>query len=290
MDFKQLNYFIAVYETSSFTASAGQLHISQQGLSKSIQTLERELDLPLFSREKNRLKPTVFGDLLYGQALRLRDEFQNTLTILENAKKKANRLKIGFASNVINVLNDIEVSIQRFRQFSPETIVEISNETDYACEEKIENGKLDVAFSMGTFSSPHIHARYLMQESIYALVPAAHRFAAREQLYISDICQEPLITSDTKNKGYSTLEEDFRQKGLRPHIAFWSDDPQTHFRLTQKNLGISLCPEHWLPLLSDAYHLKAMPVADIQKRKIYVIYKKNGETGLLLKKFLSFIL
>lgn len=290
MDFKQLNYFITVYKTSSFTASASQLHISQQGLSKSIQNLERELGLSLFSREKNRLKPTVFGDLLYAQALRLMEEFQNTLTILENARKKANRLKVGFASNVINVLNDIEVSIQRFKRFSPETIVEISNETDYACEEKIENGELDVAFSMGTFSSPHIQARYLMQESIYALVPAAHRLASREQLYISDIKEEPLITSDTKNKGYSTLEEDFRQKGILPHIAFWSDDPQTHFRLTQKNLGISLCPEHWLSLLSDAYDLKAIPVTDIQKRKIYVIHKKHNDANFLLENFLSFIL
>lgn len=52
MDFKQLNYFIAVYKTASFTAAARQLHISQQGLSKSVHNLEKELELPLFFREK----------------------------------------------------------------------------------------------------------------------------------------------------------------------------------------------------------------------------------------------
>ena len=87
-------------------------------------------------------------------------------------------------------------------------------------------------------------------------------------MHISDICEEPLITPDKKNKGYPSLKEDFQKKGLLPHIAFWSDDPQTHFRLVQKKMGISLFPGHWLPLLSNVSDLKANPFADISKRKI----------------------
>lgn len=290
MDFKQLNYFIAVYKTANFTAAARQLHISQQGLSKSIHNLEKELELPLFFREKNHLGPTAFGDLFYKQAVYLTEEFQNAMAILENAKKAASRLKIGFSASVLNALDDIEVSIQRFRKSHPEVLIEMSNETDYACEERIEKGSLDIAFSMGPFSSPLIQADFLMEESIYALPPHSHRLAAKERLFIADLREEPLLTSDLKNKGHVLLKEDFQKQGASPHVVFWSNDPQTHFRLAQKNLGVSLAPEHTLSLLNPECPLKALPIADIQKRKIYVIYKKNNRANPLFKSFLKFIL
>ena len=289
MDLKLLDHFITVYQTGSITAAARELDISQQGLSKSIQNLERELDLPLFLREKNRLQPTSFGDLFYTQVLHLTGEFQKMLDMMEDARKGAATLKIGFATNIFSALNEIETAIWRFRKLNPGILVEISNETDLVCEEEVEKGGLDVAFGMGSFFSPDIRSHYLAEESIYALVPDTHPLASRELLYISDICEEPLIISDKKNKGYFYLKEDFQKKGLLPRIAFWSDDPQTHFRLVQKRMGISLFPEHWISLLSNVSDLKVIPLADISKRKIYVIYKKQGRVPPALKDFLRFI-
>lgn len=61
MQIEHLYYFLDLVETESVTASSKRLYISQQGLSKSLQNLEKEFDLPLFAHYGNRLFVTDVG-------------------------------------------------------------------------------------------------------------------------------------------------------------------------------------------------------------------------------------
>ena len=64
----QLEYFIEVVEQNNFTKAAEKLFISQSALSKSIQSLEKELDTSLFTRDPRELKLTEEGRLVYHYA------------------------------------------------------------------------------------------------------------------------------------------------------------------------------------------------------------------------------
>ena len=50
MNTVQLKYFIAVAETLSFTQAARELFVAQTAISQQIASLERELDVTLFTR------------------------------------------------------------------------------------------------------------------------------------------------------------------------------------------------------------------------------------------------
>lgn len=287
MDFRQLTYFSTVYKTLNFTTAANVLHISQQGLSKSIQNLERELDCRLFVRDRKGLKPTPVGEIFYAQAVQLLEGYQRMLTEMEKAKNEHHVLKVGFAASTFGAIKEVDTALIHFKEQYPEISVEIFNETDYVCEEKIEKGELDVAFSMGKFASENIKTCFLREETIYAVLPYTHPLAKKEMLTIADICLEPLITTDRKNKGYQILQEDFAQKKIIPKIAYGTDDIEMHFRLAQKGMGISLLPEHLLELLNDSYQLKALPVEDLQKRQIYLVYKKTDSIPAETQKLLN---
>lgn len=89
-----------------------------------------------------------------------------------------------------------------------------------------------------------------------------------------------LITADTQNKGYAVLLEDFRQNGIVPHIVFHSNEPSIHLELVEKNKGISLFSEHWLPILGSFHEVKVASVSDLRKRKIFMILKKINQKTL----------
>ncbi|WP_180326747.1 LysR family transcriptional regulator [Raoultibacter phocaeensis] len=61
MRIESLQYFLEVAKTGSFSLAARQLYVSQQGLSKAVQTLERELGVDLFERMGKRIRLTDAG-------------------------------------------------------------------------------------------------------------------------------------------------------------------------------------------------------------------------------------
>ncbi len=66
--FEQLNIFIAVCETGSFSAAARKLKRAQSGISQSIANLELDIDKTLFDRAGNTPKLTSDGEALLPMA------------------------------------------------------------------------------------------------------------------------------------------------------------------------------------------------------------------------------
>lgn len=74
---KQLRYFIAVAESSSFSKAAKKLYITQPALSQQISKLEEELGVVLFDRNTRFIQLTAAGRDLYRRALHLLRELEN---------------------------------------------------------------------------------------------------------------------------------------------------------------------------------------------------------------------
>ena len=65
MNFKILEYIVAIAETGSVTKAAERLFISQSGLNQQLIKLEAELGTPLFHRSKKRNAPDSCRAYLY---------------------------------------------------------------------------------------------------------------------------------------------------------------------------------------------------------------------------------
>jgi DNA-binding transcriptional LysR family regulator len=71
IDLNKLNAFLHAAETLNFSTAAQQLHVSQSTISKYINALEHEFDVPLFERAPGGLQLTSAGKTLGPWARRL---------------------------------------------------------------------------------------------------------------------------------------------------------------------------------------------------------------------------
>jgi DNA-binding transcriptional LysR family regulator len=71
MTLVQLRHLIALAETASFSRAAERVHVTQSALSRSIQSLEEELGVPLFDRIGRRAELTPMGRETLDRARRL---------------------------------------------------------------------------------------------------------------------------------------------------------------------------------------------------------------------------
>ena len=71
MEIRQLEYFVSVVETSSFTRAAEKQYVSQPCITHSIRKLEEDLGVDLFDRSQKKALLTDEGKLFYTRACKL---------------------------------------------------------------------------------------------------------------------------------------------------------------------------------------------------------------------------
>ncbi|MBE6969158.1 MAG: LysR family transcriptional regulator [Ruminococcaceae bacterium] len=93
MTIKQLEYFMAVARTLSFTDAAAELFISQPALSRSIASLENELGVPLLTRSHHNVALTPAGTLLASELPNLRKELERITMLVCQTKTESMECK-----------------------------------------------------------------------------------------------------------------------------------------------------------------------------------------------------
>ena len=78
MDVKDLRYFVAVYETKTFSRASEFLGTVQSNVSARIRSLEDALGAALFERHYRGVVPTLKGEELYARAKELITTFEIT--------------------------------------------------------------------------------------------------------------------------------------------------------------------------------------------------------------------
>ena len=84
MDFKILEYIIAIAEAKNVTKAAEKLYISQSGLNQQLIKTEKELGTPLFYRTNKEMKLTLAGQIYIANAKRILKMAQNCVTQIQD--------------------------------------------------------------------------------------------------------------------------------------------------------------------------------------------------------------
>ncbi len=106
MEFRQLKYFIAIADSSSFSKASQNLYVSQSTLSQQIVKLEQELGVVLLERSTRSVKLTVAGQCLYRQSIGLLKDMESMIQMVKMAVQDTaytRKLKVGIEDSIFSL-------------------------------------------------------------------------------------------------------------------------------------------------------------------------------------------
>ncbi len=243
IELRHLAALQAVSDEGSFGRAATRLGYTQSAISQQIAALERIVGTRLVVRPggPRRVSLTEAGVML----LRHADGIVARLHAAEAdlaalARGTAGPLRIGTYQSVGNKI--LPVLLRRFSKRLPEIQIELrETHVDDELLVAVERGELDLTFTMLPPLEGPFEVLELMRDPYVLLVPADSPLAAKRQVSLREIAEQPLV-SNRACRSVEQVSEHLRSRGIETNVIFRSDDNGTVQGVVAAGLGVALVP------------------------------------------------
>jgi DNA-binding transcriptional LysR family regulator len=278
MDIDQLEAFLLVAKTRSFTQSAELLHVVQSTVTSRVQMLEKYLGTPLFKRTSRKIQLTPAGKKFLPYAQRIVELTREGKTALLSEGNFESHLVIGSPHSMWNDI--LYPSFRRFQSKHPEVFLRLVTDHSREILEKMIDGLIDVGI---VYIPPHhtaLETELLYQDDI--------QLVAHPSLSI----REPVRPEDWPNLPYIHLDwggpftDWFRQTVGEHYLPAMQVD---HVTLLLQSItageGIGFVTDTILRnrvVRGEWKRVKMELHIPVPKRTVYLVYpkRKKGEPHL----------
>jgi len=236
-----LEQLVAVASTGSITAAAAQLGVPQPTVSRAIARLSRELGAELVVRDGRGIRLTRQGERLAERGARALHELRSGVdAVRADTDAETGHVVLGFLHSMGP--RAVPTLLRGFRDTHPGVSVSLVQDAAETVLDRVVAGRVDLALASPVPDRPELRSRALARQPLVAVLPPAHRLAARARVRPAELAGEPLITM-RRGYGVRTLtDEVLRTAGLTRAYAFESDEMTTIAGLVSAGLGVSLLP------------------------------------------------
>lgn len=251
MQFKDIEYVLALAKHRNFSKAAQELYITQPALSQAIMRLEQELGLKLFNRQYSSADPTPACYLLLEEGENVLLMRKRLLQRMEDVKQmKTGRLKIGLTKLISRFY--LPDAYREFHRLYPGIELILYEYTTIDLEEAVEHGDLDLAIFPLYIRSERAGYIPLTSEAMYLAVPTEHPVNAKV-LSLPDGANLEARLRDFRDDDFILLPQGFRTRaisdalfavaGFTPHIVFETQQTDTVNALVSANMGVGIVPD-----------------------------------------------
>lgn len=270
MNFKDIEYFTAIWDYQNYSSAAEILHISQPALSQCIKKLEKEFTTALFKRNTKKLELTPAGEILYADGKSILTTKNKTIhKINALSRPEPISLKIGISPFYSKYY--LPKLLPYFIALFPNLQYKIVEDISIRLEEKLQRGDLDICFVPLEPRNGVLDYQILcIEEILIALpqnrIPSVTPILGNGLPYldIEQIKQMPFVSLKKIQKITSLTDRICRQIGFTPDVVYETLDWDTVDIMIASGIGVGFIPdilysEHAKDTSRHYYRIANMP-------------------------------
>lgn len=241
MEVRHLRYFVAVAEELNFGRAAARLHVAQPGLSQQIKSLEGQLGLRLFDRNKRRVCLTEEGALL-AEAYAVLKRFDECVETMRRARAGGGLapIRIGLVSEFSRSWGkDLVAEVGRRH---PQYVLAVEATPSSSQIRAIEAAELDLGVVRSVPSASTLPRRLLDTEPLGACLPSARGLARKKVVRPAELSGLTLMwmPRSANPEMYDRVLTTLAAAGLRPESVQSGGSTSASFVLVAGGYGWTL--------------------------------------------------
>ncbi|MFQ5875559.1 MAG: LysR family transcriptional regulator [Dehalococcoidia bacterium] len=239
MELRELKSFQTTARLGSMTKAAEQLGHSQPTVSIHIKNLEEELGLVLFDRVKRPIQLTSKGAALSELTLPLLEGLDRLTARIPAAEEKA---PVRVASTLDIIPHNLLRVARTFMSLYPNSRLRIRSGTRKEVLQMVTEGEVDIGIVPGPERSMALEFQGLFGYELVLITPLGHPLLKAPPGSLDEIAEWPLILMSPGTYVRTTLEEEFRRRGLSYEIVVELDSMDMIKGYVALGLGVAIGP------------------------------------------------
>ena len=275
MDITKLKSFLVLAECKSFSKTADILYCSQPAVSKQIESLENELQVPLFNRIRNKVSLTIQGEHFKQYAEEIVKLFENSKEHIKQIENfDEGRLFFG-ATNFIGVYLMPKL-LKEYQTLYPKIEVNMVIHSSKRLFQMLEKHEIEFVFLshyVDMDKTKYISRPYHTDELVL-IVNKDHRLAHKNSCKLADIKNEVFITKDSFSSLYRFLNANIEDFHFRKKLIISNQEAIKH--AVMEGIGISIMSKISVDVEIKAGLIKAIEIEDYDlRREINLVYDQR---------------
>ncbi|MDD2897075.1 MAG: LysR family transcriptional regulator [Desulfuromonadaceae bacterium] len=293
MTLKQLEVFVSIAETGSFSKGADKSGITQSTASQHIIGLEKELGLRLFDRGRDGALLTEAGKLFYSRAGKILSDC--------NGSRSAIRRFLGMDGVIVRVGGSdiagswaIPLTLSKFQKERPKVQIEVYQGNSRSLLRKLVDEEIELGFISGRFEDDRLSFEQMGEDTLVCAVSPELNAGNKESLSQAQLCKVPFIVredgSGTQKSVYEALARTWINKDSLAIVARLGSSDAIR-RALVNGAGYAFISERVISEDLANGQLMTVRIPGVQiTRKYFAVRREGRELSPAAKEFLTLML
>jgi len=288
MDLFQLEVFLAVADTKSFSRAAQKLHRTQPAISQAIRKLESEIGEALLQRTSRDGSLTDAGQLLKEYAeklLNLRSEATSAISELRQLQSG----KLSIAANEFTSVYLLAV-LEQFRRLCPMIKVAVQRSLASQIAQEVLNHKVEMGMLSFRPDVDGLRSIVVYKDELTFIVHPHHPLAQAEEVQIRQLGAESFVAHNVPSPYRAKVLDAFKRHRTPLNMEVELPTIEAIKRFVAMGNGVALVPGICIEEELKRRELVRVSVRELKfERRLRIVYRKGATLSHASRAFLKIV-
>jgi len=290
IDLRQLNTFLTVADTGSFSRASEKLFVAQPALSRQIRMLEEALNVEVFVRHGRGVVLTAAGELLYERARILLQSLERTQAdVTAVAGEVTGQVILGLLPTVTHGFSG--TIIEQYRKRFPQVHLSVKSAMSGTLQQMVMQHRLNLAISYNHSNHKNLRYRPLIEEQLYLISPPNTKVSKRSEITLDEVVELPLIMPEEKHGLRVSMEKEAAERNKSLNLAMEVSAWPMLTDMVRRGLGYTILSSAAVHEMVQRNEVVAIPITSPEiKRTLSIVTPTDLPSSVATMKLAEIIM